>query len=126
MFWMYILISVPMMEVEEYLQVDFAHLMLKVVEPRMIDDDEHFSKYVHHENSRMDYHEHSIIDSRNKFSDKFEVFHIPMIDFVFFFQFLLLFDHVDHVLVFLYWYSSNPDLILYVEEDLFHIFDVLQ
>lgn len=121
---MYILISVPMMEVEEYLQVDFAHLMLRVVEPRMIDVDEHFLKYVHHENSQMDYHEHSIIDERNKLSKKSEIFHIPTIDFVFFFLFLLLFDPVDHVLVFLYSYFSNPDLILFVEEDLFHIFDV--
>lgn len=53
-----------MMEVEEYLQVDFEYLMLMVVEPSTIDDDdENFSTYVHHENSRMDYHEHSIIDS---------------------------------------------------------------
>lgn len=65
---MYVLIFVPMMEVEEYLQVDFEHLMPRVVEPRMNDDDddEHLLMYVHPESSRMDYHEHSIINERNK------------------------------------------------------------
>jgi hypothetical protein len=40
-----------MMEVVEvYLQVDYEHLMLMEVDPKMNDDDENFLMYVHHEN----------------------------------------------------------------------------